>query len=413
VPHPRTIFSAVEKLSPAHVLTWRDGSVSCRRYWKLSYRNRYEGAQPEELCELIRARLLEATRLRLRSDVPTGALLSGGLDSSSVVAAMARCASGRLKTFSVGFDVDEFDETGSAREVARLYGTDHHELVLRPDAVEALPKLVLQYGEPFADSSAVATFHLAALARRHVTVALNGEGGDESFAGYDRYRAFVSMTNGVGGAYAQRHAAECFTDSECAALYDAEFAAALRDPTWAAVVTEPYDASDADDVVDRLLDADVQHWLPDDLLVKVDIATMAHSLEARSPLLDHRFMELAAALPGRLKLDGVTTKRIFKDAMRDWLPAGIADRPKWGFEVPLVHWLRGPLRGLAGDVLLDSRSLERGVFREERLRSLIDEHVDASHNHGYRLWVLLVLELWFRTYVDSAASATSLTLTAA
>jgi asparagine synthase (glutamine-hydrolysing) len=277
-----------------------------------------------------------------------------------------------------------------------------------------LPRLVWHYGEPYSDSSAIATFHLAELARRHVTVALNGDGGDECFAGYDRYRQFVTMANDSrptpAEAYAARLASEVFSDAECAALYDLEFLHSLRERPWRSVVTEPYAASDADEVLDRLLDADVQHYLPDDLLVKMDVATMAHSLEARSPLLDHRFMELAAALPARLKMDGTTSKRIFKEAVREWLPEAITDRPKWGFEVPLVHWFRGPLRHLPEDVLLDHRTLDRGLFREERVRSLIDEHVDGLHNHAYRLWALIELELWFRTYVDAAALESPLAL---
>jgi asparagine synthase (glutamine-hydrolysing) len=414
VTHPNTIFSTVRRLSPGHVLSWRDGSVAIRRYWKLSYRDRFRDASDAELCELIRERLLEATRLRLRSDVPVGALLSGGVDSSSVVAAIARTTAGALKTFSIGFDVDEFDERSSSRAVARFYSTDHHELVLGPEAMEVLPQLVWHYGEPYADSSAIATFHLAKLARRHVTVALNGDGGDECFAGYDRYRSFAAMKNGSRSfpaeAYAERLASAGFTDADCATLYDPEFLNSLDERPWLSVVTEPYSESDADEVLDRVLDADVQHWLPDDLLVKMDVATMAHSLETRSPLLDHRFMELAAALPARLKIDGATTKRIFKDAVREWLPDGIADQPKWGFEVPLAHWFRGPLRHLPEDVLLDGRSLERGLFREERIRSLIDEHVDGTRDHSYRLWTLVALELWFRTYVDTAAVPSPLAL---
>ena len=193
MPHPRSAFAALRKLPPAHLLTCQEGgSVKVRRYWKLSYRDARRPLAEAELSELIRERLLEATALRLRSDVPVGAFLSGGVDSSAVVSAMARLAPGQVKTFSIGFDDAAFDETSHAREVARLHGTDHHELELGPEAIEVLPRLVWHYGEPFADASAIATMHLAELAARHIRVALNGDGGDESFAGYERYLGFAS-----------------------------------------------------------------------------------------------------------------------------------------------------------------------------------------------------------------------------
>lgn len=412
VPSPRSAFSAIRKLPPAHTLTWRDGVLATRRYWKLSYRNRYKRAHAPEVCERIREALLEATRLRLRSDVPVGAMLSGGVDSSSVVAAMARLSAGPVKTFSIGFDVDDFDETVSAREIARRYGTDHHEFVLDSSAMEMLPRLVWHYGEPFADSSALATFSLAELARRHVTVALNGDGGDESFAGYPRYLRYASSANGARPPYeeyALRRASAYFDDPARVDLYEPEFLHSLGARPWLSVLEDPYLASDATDVVERLLDVDVQTYLPDDLLVKMDVATMAHSLEARSPLLDPAVMELAAALPSLMKLDG-TTKRVFKQAMREWLPESILHRPKMGFRIPIGDWLRRSLRELPGDILLDPRTIERGLFREERLRAIVSEHMDGSRDHAYRIWTLMQLELWFRTYVDGSLAEAPLAL---
>jgi len=414
VPHPRSAFAALRKLAPAHTLAWQQGRVSTRRYWKLSYRDRYQGVSEPELCELIRERLLEATRLRLRSDVPTGAMLSGGVDSSSVVAAMARLSTEPVKTFSIGFDVPEFDETDAARRVAHHYNTDHHELVLTPNSIEALPRIVWHYGEPYADWSALATFALAEMARRHVTVALNGDGGDENFAGYLRYLPYApngagSLTgNGVVRAYATRMSR--FDDAQRTELYEPDFLDSLGRRPWLSTVAQPFANSDADNVLERLLHTDLNSYLPDDLMVKMDIATMAHSLEARSPFLDHQFVETAAGFPARLKLDGPTTKRILKDAVRDWLPPGIADRPKQGFSVPVRHWLRGELRGLAEDVLLDPGSLRRGLFREDNLRSLIREHLDGARDHETRIWTLLQLELWFRTYVDGPVPESPLTL---
>jgi asparagine synthase (glutamine-hydrolysing) len=415
VPCPRSGFSAIRKLPPAHTLTWYDGIASTRRYWKLSYRDRFAEATEAEVCELIRENVLEATRLRLRSDVPVGAMLSGGVDSSAIVAAMARQSADPVKTFSIGFDVDSFDETASAREVARLYGTEHHEAVLDAEAMEMLPRLVWHYGEPFADSSALATFFLAELASRHVTVALNGDGGDESFAGYLRYLRFAAMDGTRPGLapceeYAGRRANAYFNESARAQLYEPDFLHGLGARPWLSVLAEPYLASDAAHVLERLLDVDVQTYLPDDLLVKMDIATMAHSLEARSPLLDPEIMELAASLPVGMKLDRGTTKRIFKQAMRTWLPEGILQRRKMGFRIPFGDWLRHSLRHLPGDVLLDPRTLDRGIFREERLRTIILEHLDGSRDHAHRIWTLLQLELWFRTYIDRVTAEEPLAL---
>jgi asparagine synthase (glutamine-hydrolysing) len=418
VPGPRSGFAAIRKLPPAHVLTWHDGSLSIRRYWKLSYRDGHGDVSDPEACELIRDAVLEATRLRLRSDVPVGAMLSGGVDSSSVVAAMARQTSGPVKTFSVGFDVEAFDETESAREVARLYGTDHHEARLDCRAAELLPRLVWHYGEPFADSSALATFFLAELAARHVTVALNGDGGDESFAGYRRYARFASMDGthpalGPCAEYAGRRATAYFGEAARAELYEPEFLHLVGAGNWLSVLADPYLASDAEHVLERLLDVDVQTYLPDDLLVKMDVATMAHSLEARSPLLDTAIMELAASLPASMKLEVETTKRIYKQAMRGWLPEGILTREKMGFRIPFGDWLRRGLQELPSDLLLDPRTLERGIFRAERLRTIISEHLDGTYDHAQRIWTLLQLELWFRTYIDGAPAEAPLALSVA
>jgi asparagine synthase (glutamine-hydrolysing) len=411
---PRSAFAALRKLPPAHLMTWEDGRLATRRYWKLSYEPALRGATDVELHELIRDRLLEATRLRMRSDVPVGALLSGGVDSSAVVAAMARVSGERVRTFSIGFDHAGWDETAHAREVARLYDTEHHELLLDPSALELLPRLVWHYGEPFADSSAIACFHLAELARRHVTVALAGDGGDESFAGYDRYLEVAAERD--GGAlplYSQLLAWDYFAEADRAELYEPEFMEAAGGASVLPVIGEPYAASDAPDLVGRILDVDTQTYLPSDLLVKMDVASMANSLEVRSPLLDHVLMETAAAIPTERKLDGTVKKRIFKDALRGWLPDALLDRPKMGFAVPLVHWFRGPLRELPRSVLLDPRALERGMFREATVRRILDDHAAGHADHAQRIWTLMQLELWLRTYVDSAPARTPIALSAA
>ena len=366
-----------------------------------------------------------------------GAFLSGGIDSSAVVAAMAQQSSAPVKTFSIGFDVEGFDETPYAREVAQLYGTDHHELIVRPDAMEILPTLVSSFGEPFADNSAIPTFCVARMAREHVTVALNGDGGDESFGGYERYlkgrladrlaaqpRLVRRATRSLSLALGPRSSAgfrskldeatrlglmtpaeryewrmAYFKPEERPSLYTEAFGRQVEAVSTESPIVAAFDAASAADEVNRLLDVDVQTYLPNALLVKMDITSMTHSLEVRSPLLDHRLMEFAARLPGAWKVEGTTTKRIFREALRPWLPASILDRPKRGFGSPMSAWFRGPLSALPAEVLLDP-SADRGWFRRETVRSLIDDHVHARRDNMTKLWALLQLELWLRTYIE-------------
>jgi asparagine synthase (glutamine-hydrolysing) len=441
VPSPGAAFRGFRKLPPAHYALVRDGAVTVHRYWTLRYgakRREGEAALAEELDAL----LTESVRLRLVSDVPLGALLSGGLDSSAVVAAMRRLVSGPLRTFSIGFDQPEYDELAYAREVARRFETEHHELVVKPDAAAVLPRIVWHHDEPFADSSALPSFALCEMARESVTVALGGDGGDEAFAGYDRYLAAV-----LAGRYDQapasvrwllrrlpgllpggspksagprlarfaealdlpprRRYARWLTgtaDAGGASLYTPELAARVghRDPL--ARLEAAYEASDAPSFLDATLHADVQLYLPDDLLVKMDIASMASSLEVRSPFLDHRLVEFAASLPPSLKLRGLTRKYLLRKIVAGVLPERVVRRRKMGFGVPIDHWLRHELREMAGDVLLDARARGRGYFRPEVVRRYLDEHArGVAHHHG-RLWSLLVLELWHRTHVDSPAA---------
>jgi asparagine synthase (glutamine-hydrolysing) len=439
VPPEQSAFAGVSKLAPGHTLSWRDGHLCTDRYWRLSYRDEFTGVPEPELHELLRERLLEATRLRLRSDVPLGAFLSGGVDSCAVVAAMARELSEPVKTFSVGFGAAEFDETAHAQAVASLYGTDHHELRVESDAISLLPRLVWHYDEPFADHSAIPTFSLAELTRREVTVALNGDGGDECFAGYKRYRA-AAMTSsfawvpqwmaglatylirpvGTGGRLdttrarvarvldalatvpEQRYASwVTFLDARSRRdLYTPEFLETLGDEEPRQMLAEPYLESDATSEIDRLLDVDVQTYLVGDLLVKMDIATMAHSLEVRSPLLDQEFMQMAASLPADSKVRGGTSKRLFKEALEPWLPQSILARDKMGFTVPLRDWLRGELSELPREILLDRRTLQRGLFRQAGIERVIGEHLSGRRDTSNTLWALIQLELWMRKFID-------------
>jgi len=442
VPGPLSAFQGLCKLPPAHYLICRDGEVKVARYWRLR-RDRKQHRSEAEWCEEIRTRLEEAVRLRLISDVPLGAFLSGGIDSSAVVAMMSHAA-GVIKTFSIGFDQPEYDELTYARRVAERFGTDHHELVVRPDAVAILPKLTWHYDEPFGDSSAVPTYYVAQMTRRYVTVALNGDAGDENFGGYDRYVANLLaasfdhamawpgaaiLRRGVrwglrllprGGCRTSllvriRRFLEGLTESPelryaswICHFYGARkeellhpgFREMLGEDEALEVLLAAYRGSDAPDFADATLGVDAALYLPDDLLVKVDIASMAHSLEARSPFLDHEFMEFAATIPSDLKVQGREKKIILKRALQGLLPDEILHRPKMGFAVPIDHWLRHELKELAHDMLLSPRAQARGYFRPEAVRRLLDEHTRGTASWHSLLWTLLMLELWHQTFVD-------------
>ena len=438
VPGPWSAFRGVRKLPPAHYLVLRDGRTSLHRYWELRHtpkRTDGEAALTEELL----ARLGEAVRLRLISDVPVGALLSGGLDSSAVVAMIRRATSGPIRTFSIGFDRPDYDETRYARLVAQHLGTEHHEAVVKPDAVAGVPRLVWHYNEPFADSSALPSLAVCEMARGFVTVALNGDGGDETFLGYDRYLATAVLNRldwvprpvralaGAAGrglprgmakslAYRLRRVTDVLTleprdryakwmsafgNADKRELYAPALRQELRTTDSLALLDQAYEASDATTFVERIAHADVQLYLPDDLLVKMDIASMAHSLEVRSPFLDHEVVEFAASLPLHLKLRGWTQKYLLRRAMRGLLPEAVIRRPKMGFGVPIDHWFRHELREMAYDVLLDARAQQRGYFRPEVVRRYLDEHVEGRAHHHPRLWSLLMLEQWHRVFIDA------------
>ena len=439
VPNGESAFAALSRLPPAHTLTFDGTRLEQKRYWKLSYAD-HPHLSDDESCELIRRHLLDATRIRLRSDVPVGAFLSGGVDSSAVVAAMAQQTAGRVKTFTIGFDDAHVDERRNARDVAQLFDTDHHELVVEPSLIDVLPRIAWYYGEPFADQSAIPSFYLSELTRRHVTVALNGDGGDESFGGYRRYvgndvarrlqiipsavtRAAEGVLTRIGTGSVQNTkrarllrlsqairldpAARydmwiaCFNSNERSALYTGDFAEYATQNGAGGVIQSAYASSDAPTLIERLLDVDAQTHLPDQLLVKMDIASMAHSLEVRSPLLDHVFMEMAARLPLSAKVSRGTSKRLLKAAVRPWIPGNVLDQPKRGFSMPVASWLRNELRQLPAAVLLDSRARERGMFEKREIERLIATHQSGTADHSNKLWALIQLELWFRTYVDA------------
>jgi asparagine synthase (glutamine-hydrolysing) len=441
VPAPWSIYRGVSKLPPGHLLVWQDGEAEVSRYWRLDCTPRAVGSEEEEV-ERLREHLLDATRARMVSERPLGAFLSGGLDSSAVVAAMARQTGEPIKTFSIGFRDHRFDERHYARMLAARYGTDHHELVVTPSALEILPALSWHYDEPFADSSAIPSFYVARMSREHVAVVLNGDGGDEAFGGYLRYVAMARARripvlpfagpalDRAGSALAARGARQSavrkagrmlallghpaprryarlmssFSPGEKAALYSDALRERLAGTDSYTLIDQAFADSRADSDVGRVMDVDVNTYLPGDLLVKMDIATMANSLEARSPFLDHRLMEWAAGLPPRLKVRGGTTKYLLKKAVAGWLPEELVTRPKMGFGVPLAAWLRDELLDLSWDVLTDHTARSRGLFRQEAVRDLLRRHREGR-DHADRIWALIQFELWHRRFVDAAPVA--------
>src|SRR5579884_341943 len=409
VPHPLSAFKGVEKLAPGCTLAITSEGETLRRYWRLDYGAPSPATTEAELQEQLKAHLWEATRIRLISEVPLGGFLSGGIDSSAVVAAMADQMSEPVKTFSIGFPEDDFDELHYARMVASRFGTDHHEFVVEPHALDIMPKLARHYGEPFADPSAIPSFYLSEMTSRHVTVALNGDGGDESFAGYGRYvsndlvnhlnwlprpaqrmlptavsflgegprnngfRARIQRFARVLGMEPYERYAHWMSAFQQPALPQAlqpDFQQALGDWTLEEVIRKPWLATTAQSRVDRMLDVDVNTYLPADLLVKMDIATMAFSVEGRSPLLDHKLMEFAASLPASLKLQGLSGKRVLKAAMAGILPPEVLHRRKMGFGVPLAHWFRNELRELPGEVLLGSDARVQRYVRPDTIQAM-------------------------------------------
>lgn len=442
IPHPRTIFSGIQKLPPGHYALWENGKLTVERYWYADY-SREVVRDEGEYRERLRATLRHAVQLRMISDVPLGAFLSGGIDSTIIVGLMREVANAPVKTFSIGFPVREYDESNFARTAARHLGTDHEEFMVEPDAVGLVKQLSWFYDEPFADSSAVPTWYVSRLSRQHVTVALTGDAGDELFAGYDRYRAaqlgiwFDRLPKPLRALVAcscwqrlpapgrqkswwrrvrkllrllqlspherYRNLIMIFDDAWRARLYHPEFAARLQQEhvkpdAW---FQRLYAMFPERDFLSQTTYVDLESYLPCDILTKVDIASMANSLECRAPFLDHEVVALAAQMPMALKIRGAQSKYILKETFADFLPKKLRDRPKMGFGVPLDHWFRGPLVPLLHDVLLAESSLARGWFLPQSVRQLVDEHLSRRWDHSARLWALLMLELWARNFLDN------------
>jgi asparagine synthase (glutamine-hydrolysing) len=430
-PSSQSIVAGIRKLEPARIATaTADRPLQIERYWDVAFIPDEESSE-DELVERLRALLVESVTLHQVSDVPVGAFLSGGIDSSAIVATMAPIASGRVKTFSIGFAEAGYDELGYARQVAAAFGTDHYDLIVRPDVVRIVEDLTWYLDEPFGDTSAIPTYMVSKLAAEHVKVVLSGDGGDELFAGYDKYLVerrerrldkVPGAIRGVAGAIGRRmpegmrgrrflqhvaldgprrylHASTLFAAAQLRNLFqdDAFEAVSQHDPLAASLATlEPT----GDDWLAAIQYRDLESYLPLDILTKVDRMTMAHSIEARPPLLDHKLVEFAATIPARLRLRGGTTKYLLKRAMRGILPDAIIDRPKHGFAVPLAHWFRGELSGFARDLLLSETCRQRGFFNPPYIESLLQQHA-RGRDLDLQLWTILSFELWCRRFLDA------------
>ena len=435
VPAPRTIFREVRKLPPAStlLLPLDGGEPVISEYWQLRFAPDPHVTESEWI-ERLRTHLADAVRSHMVSDVPIGAFLSGGVDSSTVVALMAQASATPIRTFSIGFDEADFDELRFARQVATRYGTEHYELVVKPSALEVLPKLVWHFDEPFADSSAIPTYYVSKITREHVTVALSGDGGDENFAGYRRYARAVGLherldrgaaallrplfraaasalpVGAPGQAYAgllgagpidrYRRLVAYQRRETLRRLLSDDLAALARSAASADTFAQLVARSGAPDYITALQYIDVHTYLPGDILTKVDLTSMAVSLESRVPLLDHRLMEFVATIPSSLKLKNGTGKYLLKRAMATSLPVEILTRRKMGFGVPLAAWFRGELRDMTRDVLLSPAARQRGFFRIAEVETLLRTHDAGRRDCSARLWALVCFELWMRQWAD-------------
>lgn len=437
VPEHHSIFKGVEKLGPGCRLAYENGEITTRKYWDFDYTEADESISESECVEMLREKIGDAVNVRLVSEVPLGAFLSGGVDSSSIVAMMSRLSDAPVKTFSIGFNEDTFNELKFARVAAEKFGTEHHEFVVTPDLVETVDELVWHFDEPFADSSALPTYMVSKLAREFVTVVLSGDGGDELFAGYTRYltdqnrsgfsklpRSLRSgllrpiseaLPHGAKGRnflynasldsidryidslsyFGKLKKTELFTDKfRILAGGDLDRAAS----EFALIA----DYAGTSDELSRRLYLDSKTYLPSDILTKVDRMTMAASLEARVPLLDHELIEIVQRMPSKFKLANGETKYIFKKAMEGIVPNEILYRQKQGFGVPIAEWINSQLKDRMLGILREKRTVERGYFEPRYIEVLLDEHARGRRDHSHALWILWMLELWHRRYYDAS-----------
>ena len=436
IPHPNTIFRGIHKLPPGHYAVFQDDTFEVQPYWEPQLDGE-RAISSADAVDKLRELFASAVKIRLQSDVPLGAFLSGGIDSSLVVAQMQRLREEPIKTFTIGFPNADYDETKYARQVARFPGTDHQEFQVTPDAVGIVEKLAWHYDEPFADSSAMPTWYLSEMTKQHVTVALSGDGGDELFAGYKRYHAAalaarmdrIPLVGKVFGAkiwqslpsparqksllrQAKRYSEALrtaparrylnwvglFSESQRAVLYQEDFIAHLTSSDPFHFLGTAWQRVQGRDPATVASLTDLMTYLPCDLMTKVDIASMAHGLECRQPMLDYRLVEFAISLPGHLKYRLFDGKRVLRTAFRETIPKEIWKRPKMGFGVPVEHWFRNELKPLTQDVLLSPQAKCLDYFRGESIQQLVSQHENHHFDHSYRLWSLLMFELWLRQW---------------
>jgi len=440
IPQPITIFKNIFKLPPAsYMICDKNGNIKIEKYWELDFRKKQKitfGEAKQKIKEI----LSEATKLRLISDVPLGAFLSGGHDSSIIVGLMAINSKEKVKTFSVGFKEQDFSELKYARIVAKHFDTDHTEIIVEPKMAEILPKLVWHYDQPFADTSIVPSYYVSNVTRKFVKVALNGDGGDENFCGYLRYPAIKLASLFPFEVLGNKFYTELgkliplieTTSAKNKLRYLRRFFTALGNPTpvrqvlWHCFFTNElknfiysnfmksvvkqnvynylvntYYSAKACDIIDKISYTDINTYLPEDLLVKMDIASMANSLEARSPFLDHKFLEFTASIPSSWKLGyGYITKYILKETFKDFLPKQIIKRHKQGFGLPIGKWLRYDLKDFVKEILYSEKFASRGLFEHKNIKILLEKHFCEKEDHGYRIFALIILELWFRIFID-------------
>jgi len=437
VPDPKTIYQDIHKLRPGHYLTCTEKGIKETQYWDISF-SELSFSSEKDICEHLDASLNEAVRLRMISDVPLGAFLSGGIDSSAVVAMMAENQSSPVTTCSIGFDSERFDEIQYAKVVAELFNTDHHEFTVKQKAEAILEDLAFHFDEPFADASAVPTYYVSKLARKQVTVALAGDGGDENFAGYEKYfmddlenrfrcllpASFRSrLFPGLAGIFWERNPSvfqkaytllNSLSREKDYGFYlsntefeDKLFHSALNEETRrrlesydpSQVTLQHYQKADTDNHLSRILYTDMKTYLPGDILVKVDRMSMAHSLEVRAPILDHRFMEFVASIPPQMKYRKREKKYILKKALSRRLPESILYRKKMGFSVPQAEWLRGELKTVSQNMLFSGNPGISNFFKMEIIQRIWNQHQTKKRNHATILWSLLMFEFWFRKFM--------------
>ncbi len=440
IPQPITIFKGIFKLPPAsYMLCDKNGNIKIERYWELDFRKK-QNITFNEAKQKIKEILTEATKLRLISDVPIGAFLSGGHDSSIIVGLMSQNSAQKVKTFSVGFKEQDFSELKYAKIVAKHFDTEHTEIIVEPKMAEVLPKLVWFYDQPFADTSMVPSYYVANVTRNYVKVALNGDGGDENFCGYLRYpaiklaslfpfellgnnfytevgkvipliettsaknklRYFRRFFTALGNPTPVRQVLwHCFFTNEQKDFIYSDFMKSVVNQNVYHYLIDTYHTAKAYDIIDKISYTDINTYLPECLLVKMDIASMANSLEARSPFLDHKLLEFTATIPSSWKLGyGFITKYILKETFKDFLPKDIIKRHKQGFGLPIGKWLRYELKDFVKEILCSEKFIFRGLFNYKNIKVLLEKHFSGKEDHGYRIFALINLELWFRIFVD-------------